>query len=187
MALHRNEERRVIFTETELDGAFTIDLEMIEDSRGFFARAWDQKEFAEQGLETTIVACNMSFNVKRGTLRGMHLQRPPREEVKVVRCIRGALYDVIIDLRDDSPTYKRWIGVELTAENRSMLYVPRGFAHGYQTLADDTEALYLVSDFYDPGAESGVRWDDPAFEIEWPLGRPTEISDKDRSWPDFTG
>jgi len=180
-------EARLIFTETHLSGAYVIDLDPIEDSRGFFARAWDAKEFADHGLETRIAQANTSFNKRRGTLRGMHMQRPPHEEVKMIRCTGGALYDVIIDLRPGSDTYKQWVGVELTAENRRLFYVPRGFAHGFQTLEDETEAFYLVTEFYTPGAEAGVRWNDPAFGIEWPLGEPAEISDKDASWPDFEG
>ncbi len=177
----------MIFAETDLRGAYVIDLEKIEDERGFFARAWCAREFSEHGLEARIAQCNTSSNKRKGTIRGMHLQRPPHEEVKMIRCIRGALYDVIIDLREDSPTYKRWFGVELTQENRKMLYVPAGFAHGFQTMSDDTEAFYMVSEFYTPGAEAGVRWDDHVFGMEWPLGSPTEISEKDASWPDFEG
>jgi dTDP-4-dehydrorhamnose 3,5-epimerase len=177
----------MIFTETELPGAYVIDLEPIEDARGFFARAWCEREFAEHGLETRVAQCNLSSNSHKGTLRGMHFQVAPHDEVKVIRCIRGALYDVIVDLRADSPGFRRWVGVELTQDNRRMLYVPRGFAHGFQTLVDDTETFYMVSDFYTPGAEGGVRWDDPAFGIAWPLGPPTVISDKDASWPAFTG
>jgi dTDP-4-dehydrorhamnose 3,5-epimerase len=179
--------KTMIFTETKLPGAYIIDLEPIEDARGFFARAWDEEELAEQGLKTRIAQCNISFSKRRGTLRGMHFQRAPYEEVKLVRCVRGALYDVIIDLRSGSPTYKHWAGVELNAEDRRSLYVPRGFAHGFQTLEDDTETFYMVSEFYMPGAEGGVRWDDPAFGIDWPLGTPTEISQKDASWGDFAG
>lgn len=177
----------MIFSDTRLSGAYVIDLEKIEDDRGFFARAWCERELAERGLETRIAQCNVSFNIQKATLRGMHFQGPPHEEVKLIRCIRGALFDVIIDLRPDSSTFRRWAGFELSASNRSMLYVPRGFAHGFQTLEEDTETFYMVSEFYDPAAEGGVRWDDPAFGIEWPLGSPTEISDKDASWPDFTG
>lgn len=177
----------MIFSETNLRGAYVIDLEKIEDERGFFARAWCAREFSEHGLEARIAQCNTSSNKRKGTTRGMHLQRPPHEEVKMIRCIRGALYDVIIDLRANSPTYKRWLGVELTQENRKMLYVPAGFAHGFQTMSDDTEAFYMVSEFYTPGAEAGVRWNDHAFGMEWPLGSPTEISEKDASWPDFEG
>ena len=177
----------VRFTRTGLQDAVIIDLEPIEDARGFFARAWDEREFAENGLETRIAQCNVSFNRRKGTLRGMHLQRPPYEEVKLIRCIRGSLFDVIIDIRPESASYKQWAGVELSARNRRMLYVPRGFAHGFQTLEDDTETFYMVSEFYVPGAEDGLRWNDPMFGIEWPLGEPSEISDKDRSWPDFVG
>jgi dTDP-4-dehydrorhamnose 3,5-epimerase len=186
----RDEQRGVTsmrFTRTELQGACVIDLEPIEDARGFFARAWDERELAEEGLETRIAQCNVSYNSRKGTLRGMHLQRPPYEEVKLIRCPRGSLFDVIIDLRPESASYKQWMGVELSADNRRMLYVPRGFAHGFQTLEDDTETFYMVSESYVPGAEAGVRWDDPAFGIEWPLGEPNVISDKDRSWPDFMG
>jgi dTDP-4-dehydrorhamnose 3,5-epimerase len=174
------------FTPTELQDAYIIELEPIEDARGFFARSWDEREFAEQGLVTRIAQCNVSFNRRKGTLRGMHRQRPPYEEVKLIRCVRGSLLDVIIDLRPESASYKQWIGVELSAGNRRMLYVPHGFAHGFQTLEDETETFYMVSEPYVPGAEAGVRWDDPMFAIEWPLG-PSEISEKDRSWPDFAG
>jgi dTDP-4-dehydrorhamnose 3,5-epimerase len=176
---------RMIFTATELSGAYVIDLERIEDSRGFFSRAWCENEFGEHGLETRIAQANISNNKLKGTLRGMHFQTPPHEETKLIRCTRGAFYDVIIDLRSDSPTHKKWIGVELNDDNRRMLYVPRGFAHGFQTLTDDTETFYMVSELYTPGAEGGVRWDDPAFDIQWPLGAPTEISDKDGAWLDF--
>jgi dTDP-4-dehydrorhamnose 3,5-epimerase len=175
------------FTPTRLQDAVVIDLEPIEDARGFFARAWDERELAEHGLETRIAQCNVSFSKRKGTLRGMHLQNPPYEEVKLIRCVRGSLFDVIIDLRPESASYKQWTGVELSARNRSMLYVPRGFAHGFQTLEDDTETFYMVSEFYVPGAEAGVRWNDPAFNIEWPLAGPSGISDKDRNWPDFAG
>lgn len=177
----------MIFSETDLPDAYVIDLERIEDERGFFARSWCRREFSEHGLSTDIAQANMSFNKRKGTLRGMHFQAPPHAEAKLVRCTRGAIYDVIVDLRSDSPTHSRWVGVELTAENRRMLYVPEGFAHGFQTLQDDTEIFYLVSEFYAPEAEGGVRWDDAAFGIEWPLGAPTEISDKDRAWPDYEG
>ncbi len=177
----------MIFTETGLSGAYIIDLEPIEDTRGFFARAWCERELSEHGLQTRTAQCDISFNKRKGTLRGMHFQRPPHEEIKLIRCIRGALYDVIVDLRPDSLTYKQWVGVELSAENRRALYVPRRFAHGFQTLEDDTETFYMVSEFYTPSAEGGVRWNDPAFGIDWPLGPPTEISDKDASWRDFAG
>lgn len=177
----------MMFTETHLPGACVIDLEPSEDERGFFARAWCRREFEEHGLETNIAQCNMSFSTRKGTLRGLHFQTSPHEEVKVIRCIRGALYDVIVDLRADSPGFKRWIGIELSAENRRMLYVPRGFAHGFQTLEDNTETFYMVSAFYTPGAEGGVRWDDPTFGIQWPEAEDVEITYKDRSWPDFAG
>ena len=175
----------MIFTPTELEGAYVIDLDPREDERGFFARAWSRDLFAERGLSTEVVQCNVSFNHRAGTLRGMHFQAEPHAEVKLVRCTRGAIYDVIVDLRASSPTRTRWIGVELTAENRRMLYVPEGFAHGYQTLVDDTETFYQVSAYYAPQAEGGVRWDDPAFGIEWPDPDEPLMSDKDRSWPDY--
>ena len=177
----------VRLTPTHLPDAVIVDLDPIEDARGFFARAWDERELAENGLEKRIAQCNVSFNKRKGTLRGMHLQRPPYEEVKLIRCVRGSLFDVIIDVRPESASYKRWTGVELSADNRRMLYVPRGFAHGFQTMEDNTETFYMVSEFYVPGAEEGFRWDDPTFGISWPLGEPSEISDKDRSWPDFVG
>ena len=175
----------MIFTPTKLKDAFIIDLDRREDNRGFFARAWCQNEFTENGLNPRLVQCNLSFNDHRGTLRGMHYQVTPHEEVKVVRCTRGAIFDVIIDLRPDSPTYMEWLGVELTADNRKMLYVPEGFAHGYQTLEDATETFYQVSEFYTPGAESGIRWNDPAFRIEWPEVESRLMSEKDQSWPDY--
>jgi dTDP-4-dehydrorhamnose 3,5-epimerase len=177
----------MIFTEMKLRDAFLIDLEPIEDERGFFARAWCEQEFEEHGLETTIAQCNVSYNQRQGTLRGMHFQAAPYEEVKLVRCTRGAIYDVIIDLRPDSPTHKQWLGVELTAENRRGLYVPKGFAHGYQTLTAGSEIFYHVSQVYTPDAEGGVRWNDPAFNIEWPDPDGALLSDKDKRWPDYSG
>jgi dTDP-4-dehydrorhamnose 3,5-epimerase len=177
--------KNVIFKETELPGAYVIELERRNDARGFFARAWCANEFADQGLSTRLVQANLSFNVRNGTVRGMHFQLGPHAEVKIVRCTRGAVYDVIIDLRPDSATFKQWIGVELDADSRNAIYVPEGFAHGYQTLAPETETLYQVSEFYAPHAESGVRWDDPAFGIEWPDPRNAFLSEKDRNWPDF--
>jgi dTDP-4-dehydrorhamnose 3,5-epimerase len=175
----------MIFSETKLPGAYVIELEQIEDARGFFARAWSLTEFADHGLETRIAQCSLSGNNRRGTLRGMHFQRTPHEEVKLVRCIRGALHDVIVDLRATSPFFRQWTAVELTQENRRMLYVPPGLAHGFQTLVDDTEILYMVSEPYAPESADGVRWNDPAFGIQWPLGEPSVISEKDRNWPDF--
>jgi dTDP-4-dehydrorhamnose 3,5-epimerase len=175
----------MIFTESELGGAWVIDIDPREDDRGFFARAWCEREFEAHGLSTRVVQCNVSYNHERATLRGMHYQAPPHAEVKLIRCTRGAIYDVIVDLRADSSTYKRWVAVELTAENRRMLYIPEGFAHGYQTLVDDTETYYQVSEFYEPASERGLRWDDPAFGIAWPDAERRIISDKDRTWPDY--
>lgn len=175
----------MIVEETGIAGAVIIDLDRKEDDRGFFARTWDVEEFADLGLNPRLVQCNLSFNHKRGTLRGMHYQVSPHEEAKLVRCTQGAIFDVIVDVRAGSSTFLRWIGVELTAENRRALYVPEGFAHGYQTLQDDTEAFYQVTEFYTPEAERGARYNDPAFGIEWPLGEPAVISDKDAEWPDF--
>jgi dTDP-4-dehydrorhamnose 3,5-epimerase len=178
--------RDMKFHETELSGAYIIEPEKREDDRGFFARSWCQKEFEQHGLIPRVVQANISHNKKKGTLRGMHYQAAPYEETKLVRCTRGAIYDVIIDVRPASPTYRKWLGVELTAGNYKMLYVPEGFAHGFQTLEDDSEVVYQVSQFYTPGFERGVRWNDTAFQIEWPLA-PTTMSDKDASWVDFTG
>ncbi len=175
----------MIFQETHLKGAYIIELKKLEDDRGFFARAWCQKEFEEHGLTARLVQCNLSFNPKKGTLRGMHYQVAPYEETKLIRCTKGAIFDAIIDLRPASPTYKSWFGAELTEENRKMLFVPEGFAHGYLTLVDHSEVFYQVSEFYQPGAESGLRWNDPAINIQWPLRGPMIISSKDRSWPDF--
>lgn len=174
----------MIFHKTPLDGARVIELEKRGDDRGFFARFFCEKEFAAEGLETHFVQINNSLSSKKGTLRGLHYQLPPSSEVKIVRAIRGALFDVIVDLRAGSPTFGKWFGAELSAENRMMMYVPRGFAHAFITLTDDTEALYLVSDFYAPECERGVRYNDPAIGIEWPL-EPAEISEKDKAWPDF--
>jgi dTDP-4-dehydrorhamnose 3,5-epimerase len=177
----------VLFEETSLRGAFVIDLERREDERGFFARTFCAEEFGDHNLETSLVQANMSWNPRQGTLRGMHFQHAPHAEVKVIRATRGAIYDVIIDLRKGSPTFKQWIGVELTAENRRALYVPEGFAHGFQTLVPDCEVHYLVTEFYTPSAEDGVRWNDPAFAIEWPDPEHAFVSPKDAAWPDFAG
>jgi dTDP-4-dehydrorhamnose 3,5-epimerase len=174
----------MIFTPTPLAGAYLIDLERRGDDRGFFARMFCSDEFRAHGLVTQFVQVNDSLSAQRGTLRGMHYQLAPRAETKVLRCVRGALWDVILDLRPDSPTFGRSFGAELTAENRRMMYVPKGFAHGFLTLADDTESVYLVDEFYAPDRERGVRWDDPRFGIEWP-GRPVVLSDKDRAHRDF--
>ncbi len=172
------------FTETPLPGAFVIDLEKRGDDRGFFARVFCEKEFRTHNLVQHFVQVNNSLSGERGTLRGMHYQLPPHAETKLVRCIRGALWDCILDLRPESRTFGRWFGIELSAENRRMLYVPKGFAHGFLTLADDTEAFYFVDEFYAPQHERGIRWDDSAFKIQWP-GSPTILSDKDRNHPDF--
>ncbi|MBD2091134.1 dTDP-4-dehydrorhamnose 3,5-epimerase [Microcoleus sp. FACHB-1515] len=174
----------MIFTETKLKGAFVIDLELRTDDRGGFARTFCAQEFAAHGLKPSVAQCNLSFNHKAGTLRGMHYQLPPAAETKLVRCTKGAIYDVIIDLRSDSPTYMQHIGVELTADDRRALYVPELFAHGYQTLTDDAEVIYQVGEFYTPGYERGLRYDDPAFGIQWPLPV-TVISEKDRAWKSF--
>jgi dTDP-4-dehydrorhamnose 3,5-epimerase len=176
----------MIFTQTELPGAYILDLEKRGDARGFFARTWCQNELSAHGLNVNVVQANMSFSKTKGTLRGMHFQRAPHAETKLVRCTMGAIYDVIVDLRPDSPTFKHWIGVELSAQNHRMLYIPEGFGHGFQTLTDDVEVTYQVTAFYTPGAEGGVRYNDPAFGIEWPLAV-SEISDKDRAWADFGG
>ena len=161
-----------------------IQLERKQDSRGFFARTFCQREFAEHGLDTQVAQCNVSFNPRKGTLRGMHYQAKPYEEAKVVRCTMGRIYDVIIDLRRESPTFKKSFGVELTAQDHNMLYVPRGFGHGFQTLENDAEIFYQISEFYSPDHQRGVRWNDPAFGIEWP---PDEriISERDQNYPDF--
>jgi dTDP-4-dehydrorhamnose 3,5-epimerase len=175
----------MIFTETKLKGAFVIEPEQLEDERGFFARTWCQREFTNHGLNPSIAQCSISFNRKRGTLRGMHYQIEPHAETKIVRCTQGTIYDVIIDLRQDSPTFTQWLGVELSAENRRMLYIPEGFAHGFQTLEDNTEIFYQISEFYAPECARGIRWNDPTFAIEWPDGEPI-ISERDRSYPDFS-
>ena len=176
----------MIFKETKLKGAYIIELEPLEDERGFFARSFCQKEFEEHGLNFRIVQCNLSYNRKKGTLRGMHYQVAPYEEAKLVSCIRGAMYDVIVDLRASSPTYCQWFAVELTAENYKMLYIPVGFAHGFQTLADNTTVFYQMSGFYHPECAGDVRWDDPAFGIEWPI-KHLVISSKDQSYKNFQG
>ncbi len=172
------------FTETKLQGAFILDLELRQDSRGFFARQFCVQKFQAHGLQTNIAQCNLSFNYKKGTLRGMHCQIPPSKETKLVRCIHGAIYDVIIDLRPESPTYLFHIGIDLTAENRLALYIPERFAHGFQTLTDEAEVMYQMGDFYTPEYGCGYRYDDPAFGIEWPLPV-SEISEKDRDWTLF--
>jgi dTDP-4-dehydrorhamnose 3,5-epimerase len=175
----------MIIAETKLRGAFFIDIERRADERGFFARTWCKEEFEARGLSTNLVQANMAFSKRVGTLRGLHYQVKPHEEVKLIRCTRGAVYDVIADLRPESPTYLQWLSVELTADNRTMLYVPEGFVHGYQTLTDNVEVLYQVSHSYSPEAERGVRWDDPRIGIEWPEINVRIISEKDKSWPNY--
>jgi len=187
----------MVFTETKLKGAYIIDLEPIPDDRGYFARSFCQREFERYGLDPCVAQCNISFNAKKGTLRGMHYQAKPFEEVKLIRCTRGAIFDVIIDLRPDSSTYCQWIGVEFTASFSHLpspisqlantirsLYVPKGFAHGFLTLEDNTEVFYQMSEFYSPDHATGLRWDDPAFGIEWPI-EVQVISDRDKNYLDF--
>jgi dTDP-4-dehydrorhamnose 3,5-epimerase len=174
----------MIILETPLAGAFMIDIEPHEDERGFFARTFCQEEFETHGLDATVVQASVSFNRQRGTLRGMHYQVPPHEETKVVRCTAGGIYDVNNDLRPHSPTFTQWYAAKLSAENRTMLYIPGGLAHGFLTLADNTEVLYQMSEFYYPDAARGVRGNDPAFGIDWPFD-PAAIADRDGSYPDF--
>jgi dTDP-4-dehydrorhamnose 3,5-epimerase len=172
----------VLFEATELSGAFVIDLEPIEDERGFFARSWCVSELAQAGLDAVFVQENVGFSTRRGTLRGLHFQRAPHAEAKLVRCTRGAVWDVALDLRPDSSTTGRWVGVELNADNRRMLYAPAGCAHGYVTLTDQAEVRYLTSHPFAPEAADGVRYDDPAFDIAWPVGVEI-VSERDRAWP----
>jgi dTDP-4-dehydrorhamnose 3,5-epimerase len=174
----------MIFTETPLRGAYLIDLDKRGDDRGFFARAFCEREFAAHGLATRFVQANDSLSARKGTLRGMHYQLAPRAETKLIRCIRGALYDVILDLRTDSATFGKSFGAELSADNRRMMYAPKGFAHGLVTLADDVEAFYLVDEFYSPEHERGIRWNDPRFGIQWPI-QPVVLSDKDAAHRSF--
>ena len=176
----------MIFSETRLPGAFTIDPERREDDRGFFARVYCEREFREHGLNPRLVQCSVSFNRRRGTLRGMHFQSAPYEEAKLVRCTRGAVYDVVVDLRPGSPAFRTWVSAELTAENRCMMYVPEGCAHGFQTLHDDTEVFYQMSEFYHPEAGGGIPWNDPAIGIVWPLAEMT-LSERDRGYPPLAG
>jgi dTDP-4-dehydrorhamnose 3,5-epimerase len=174
----------LIFSETKIPGVYVIDIERRGDTRGFFARSWCEKELQDRGLTNRVVQENVAFSNKRGCLRGMHFQVSPHEEVKIVRCTMGAVYDVALDLRADSPAHMQWVAVELTAENHKMLYIPEGCAHGYQTLLDNTEICYQTSEFYAAGAARGVRYNDAAFSIEWPLSVDS-ISEADRSWPDY--
>jgi dTDP-4-dehydrorhamnose 3,5-epimerase len=173
----------MIFTETQLEGAFTIELERKTDERGFFARSFCEDELQSRGLKWRGVQCNIAFNRAAGTLRGMHFQLWPHEEAKLVRVTRGGMYDVIVDIRKDSPTRLQWFGVELNAENRLMLYVPPGFAHGYQTLVPETEVFYHMFEFYHPESARGLRWDDPVLKIEWPAAARRIVSDRDMDYP----
>lgn len=172
----------MIFRETHLESVLLIDVDPIEDERGFFARSWCAREFGERGLRTSFVQENIGFNDRRGTLRGLHFQDPPHEEAKLVRCTSGAVWDVAVDLRRTSKTYCEWLGVELSADNRSMLYIPEGCGHGYISLSDNAEIRYLTSQFYAPEAAGGARYDDPAFAIEWPV-EVVLVSERDRTWP----
>lgn len=175
----------MIFTETKLKGAFIIEPERLEDARGFFARSWCAREFEAHGLNPRLAQCSISFSKQKGTLRGMHYQTVPHEEAKLVRCTSGSIYDAIIDLRPESPTFKQYFGLTLTADNHKMLYVPESFSHGFLTLEDNSEVFYQMSEFYSAEHARGVRWNDKAFGIEWPLA-PSTMSDRDRSCPDFT-
>jgi dTDP-4-dehydrorhamnose 3,5-epimerase len=177
----------VTFEQTPLSGAWVVELERHGDERGFFARTFDRDEFQARGLDPAVVQCNTSYNAKAGTLRGLHYQARPHGEPKLIRCVRGAIYDVAVDLRPDSPTHGHWFGVELSAENRRALYVPVDLAHGFQTLADETEVLYMMGHEYVPEAARGVRWNDPAFGIEWPAAPPDgrTLSERDASYPDY--
>jgi dTDP-4-dehydrorhamnose 3,5-epimerase len=175
----------LIFKETELKGSFILEPERFEDERGFFARTWSEQEFAARGLAARVVECNRSFNTRRGTVRGMHYQSAPYSQAKLVSCVRGAIFDVIIDLRSVSATFKRWVGVELSEANGLMLYVPAGFAHGFQTLRDDSEVAYQMFAPYAPEYARGVRWNDPAFAISWPRTDGILINRRDREYPDF--
>lgn len=170
------------FAQTPLEGAWTVELERIEDDRGFFARSFCQEEFKARGLDPVVAQCSVSFNRRRGTLRGLHYQVKPHEEAKLVRCTRGAIWDVIVDVRENSPTRYKWHAAELSAENCRALYVPQGFAHGFQTLADNSEILYQISEFHHPGSARGLRWDDPTVGITWPIPDPI-LSSRDRSYP----
>lgn len=175
----------LLFKPLEVAGAYLIEIDRKEDERGFFARTWCAKEFEAQGLKASLAQCNMSYNKQKGTLRGLHYQLPPHQETKIVRCTTGGIYDVILDLRPDSPTYLKWCGVELWSHNHQVLYVPEGCGHGIQTLADHTEVMYMVSEFYTPEAERGVMWNDPVFAIEWPPAEQRIISEKDQNHPPF--
>lgn len=174
----------MIFHQTKLAGVYEIELERKHDQRGFFARSWCQDEFAAHGLDPALVQCNVSFNAHRGTLRGMHFQAAPHAENKLIRCTKGSIYDVVVDLRPGSPTFRQWIGAVLSADNRDMLYVPEGCGHGFLTLSNDSEVFYQMSAFYNAEAARGFRWNDPAFGIAWP-GEVKVVSERDQTYPDF--
>lgn len=174
------------FLPTRLRGAYVIECEKLEDERGYFARTFCRDEFAAHGLRETFVQCNVSFNARKGTLRGLHFQARPHEEAKLVRCTRGSIYDVIVDIRKESTTYRQWVGIELTAETGGMIYVPEGFAHGFQTLQDDSEVFYQMSDMHHPECARGLRWNDPALGIRWPIAEPI-VSRRDAQFPEFDG
>jgi dTDP-4-dehydrorhamnose 3,5-epimerase len=175
------------FTELKLPGVWLVDVDAFPDERGTFFRAWQIDEFRRRGLETTLDQCSMTLTARRGSIRGMHYQAAPYEEVKLVRAIRGVVFDVALDLRPESPTFRQWAAAELSADNRRALYLPRGVAHGYQTLTDDAEVLYFISAPYTPTHQRGARWNDAAFGIDWPLGPPTTINARDAAYPDWTG
>jgi dTDP-4-dehydrorhamnose 3,5-epimerase len=175
----------MIFQPTPISDAYLIDIEKHTDERGFFGRAFCENEFRDAGIPFTVAQANIGYGVRKGTLRGLHYQLAPHEEAKLVRCVKGAVFDVIVDLRTKSQSYGHWFGTELTADSHRLFHVPKGTAHGYLSLEDDSEILYLVSEFYAPGAERGIRWDDPAFDILWPINGNLIISEKDRAWPDF--
>ncbi|MCB0190823.1 MAG: dTDP-4-dehydrorhamnose 3,5-epimerase [Anaerolineae bacterium] len=175
------------FAATNIADAFVIDIKKFEDHRGFFARGWCLNTFADHGIHFTPVQANIGFSAKKGTLRGLHYQAAPHQEAKLIRCVKGAVFDVIVDVRPESATYKQWFGLELSADNYTMLYIPEGCAHGYLSLQDNSEVFYQVSQFYAPGFEQGIRWDDPTFAIDWPIQENLIISDKDQNWPAFAG
>ena len=175
------------FVKTPIAGLYVVELERHEDDRGFFARIWSDDELAPLGLDDRVSQCSLSRNTRAGTLRGLHFQAAPHAETKIVRCTRGAIFDVALDLRPGSPTRLRWFGVELDAEHANALYIPKGLAHGFQTLVDDTDVLYMISDPYVPESAGGVRWDDPAFGIQWPDAPERTISERDLNWPAFAG
>lgn len=174
------------FTETGIEGLYIVELNKIGDERGFFARTWCEKEFSDKNLTSRMLQANTSYSKDKGTLRGLHYQVSPHHEAKLMRCIKGAIFDVAVDLRPDSKTYKKWFGIELTESNRKMLFIPEGCAHGYQTLVEDTEAFYMSSAYYAPEAERGVLWNDPAIGIDWPITDNLNITDKDKSWAEIS-